>query len=241
MVPKDCELNIFQSYIDNPPGTIGSACTGRLLQTVPHLRPATLRRSKGQQRPIRDPGSSNNDGVAVLARRSTGGADTAGTILTGGAAPAITAIQMVRGRRQWSELLRLLSRSVCGTEQGSRCVDDDALESTAPASVRSRTTSPSPRHDGRPAPRAPLYRSCLGNGLRALSTQRRETTMTTSAERMRALRERKSRGLRRLTIEVSEDDLRAIAKRGYEGAVTTDLDQQAQAVGLFLNDALLQI
>jgi hypothetical protein len=34
---------------------------------------------------------------------------------------------------------------------------------------------------------------------------------------------------------------RAIAKRGYEGAVTTDIDQQAQAVGLFLNDALLQI
>jgi hypothetical protein len=28
-----------------------------------------------------------------------------------------------------------------------------------------------------------------------------------------------------LTIEVSEDDLRAIAKRGYEGAVTTDHDQ----------------
>jgi hypothetical protein len=44
-----------------------------------------------------------------------------------------------------------------------------------------------------------------------------------------------------LTIEVSEDDLRAIAKRGYEGAVTADLDQQAQAIGLFLNDALLQI
>ena len=34
---------------------------------------------------------------------------------------------------------------------------------------------------------------------------------------------------------------RAIAKRGYEGAVTPDLDQQAQAVGLFLNDALLKI
>ena len=44
-----------------------------------------------------------------------------------------------------------------------------------------------------------------------------------------------------MTIEVSEDDLRAIAKRGYEGAVTPDLDQQAQAVGLFLNDALLKI
>jgi hypothetical protein len=54
--------------------------------------------------------------------------------------------------------------------------------------------------------------------------------MATSAERMRALRERQRRGLRRLTIEVSEDDLRAIAKRGYEDAVTTDHDQQAQAV-----------
>ena len=65
--------------------------------------------------------------------------------------------------------------------------------------------------------------------------------MAASADRMSALRERQRRGLRRLTIEVSEDDLRAIAKRGYEGAVTTDHDQQAQAVGLFLNDALLQI
>ena len=83
--------------------------------------------------------------------------------------------------------------------------------------------------------------------------------MATSAERMRAHRERARRGLRRLTIEVNEDDLRAIGKRGYEGAVTTNHDQraigkrgyegavttnhdqQAQAVGLFLNDALLQI
>jgi hypothetical protein len=62
--------------------------------------------------------------------------------------------------------------------------------------------------------------------------------MATAAERMRALRERARRGLRRLTIEVSEDDLRAIAKRGYEGAVTGDHDQQAQAVGLFLSDTL---
>jgi hypothetical protein len=36
-------------------------------------------------------------------------------------------------------------------------------------------------------------------------------------------------------------NLRAIAKRGYEGNVTTDHDQQAQSVGLFLTDALLQI
>jgi hypothetical protein len=45
----------------------------------------------------------------------------------------------------------------------------------------------------------------------------------------------------RFTISVSADDLRAIAKRGYEGAVTSDHDQQAQAVALFLTDALLQI
>ena len=36
--------------------------------------------------------------------------------------------------------------------------------------------------------------------------------MATSAERMRALRERRRRGLRRLTIDVSEDDLRVMAK-----------------------------
>jgi hypothetical protein len=65
--------------------------------------------------------------------------------------------------------------------------------------------------------------------------------MATAAKRMRAHRERARRGLRRLTVDVSEDDLRAIAERGYEGAVTTDHDQQAQAVGLFLTDALLQI
>jgi hypothetical protein len=52
---------------------------------------------------------------------------------------------------------------------------------------------------------------------------------------MRALRERARRGLRRLTIEVSEGDLRAIAERGYEGAVSIDHDQQARTVGLFLN------
>ena len=62
--------------------------------------------------------------------------------------------------------------------------------------------------------------------------------MATSAERMKGLRERERRELRRFTVPVSEDDL---AKHGYEGAVTTDHDQQAQAVGLFLTDALLQI
>ncbi len=65
--------------------------------------------------------------------------------------------------------------------------------------------------------------------------------MATAAERMRALRERARRGLRRLTIDVSENDLRTLAVRSYEGAASNDQDQQAQAVGLFLNDALLQI
>jgi hypothetical protein len=65
--------------------------------------------------------------------------------------------------------------------------------------------------------------------------------MATAAERMRALRERARRGLRRLAIDVSERDLQAIAERGYEGATSTDHDQQAQAVGLFLSDALVQI
>jgi hypothetical protein len=62
--------------------------------------------------------------------------------------------------------------------------------------------------------------------------------MATSAERMRAHRERARRGIRRLTIDVSEDDLRAIAERDYEGAVSTDHDQEAQAVALFLDDTL---
>jgi hypothetical protein len=41
-----------------------------------------------------------------------------------------------------------------------------------------------------------------------------------------------------VTIDVSNGDLQAIAERGYEGAASTKPDQQAQAVGLFLTDAL---
>jgi hypothetical protein len=62
--------------------------------------------------------------------------------------------------------------------------------------------------------------------------------MATSAARMRALRERRRRGFHKLTIQVSEHDLRQIAQAGYEGAASTDHDQQAQAVGLFLADTL---
>jgi hypothetical protein len=62
--------------------------------------------------------------------------------------------------------------------------------------------------------------------------------MATSAERMRALSERQHLGLRTLTIGVSEDDLRVIAEHGYEGVLSTDPDQQARALSLFIADML---
>ena len=62
--------------------------------------------------------------------------------------------------------------------------------------------------------------------------------MATSAERTRALRERERRGLRSFTVPVSEDDLRVMAKHGYEGALSNDHEQQAQAVSRFITDAL---
>jgi len=64
------------------------------------------------------------------------------------------------------------------------------------------------------------------------------TIMATSAERTKGLRERERRGLRRFTVPVSEDDLRVMAKHGYEGALSTDPDQQARALSLFIADML---
>ena len=61
--------------------------------------------------------------------------------------------------------------------------------------------------------------------------------MATSAERMRAHRERARGGIRRLPVDVNEDDFRMLAECGYEGAASTDHDQQAQAIGLFLTEA----
>jgi hypothetical protein len=63
--------------------------------------------------------------------------------------------------------------------------------------------------------------------------------MATLRERMRARREAESRELRSFTIGVSDDDLRVIAKHGgYQGALSTDHEQQAQAVSRFITDAL---
>jgi hypothetical protein len=95
--------------------------------------------------------------------------------------------------------------------------------------MESRRREPALNRRGRPSRRGPLGRSALG------------TVCVHHSERMRALRERQRRGLRKLAIDVSEDDLRGVAKRGYEGAATTDHDQQARAVALLLTDSLLQI
>ena len=62
--------------------------------------------------------------------------------------------------------------------------------------------------------------------------------MATSAERMRAHRERARRGLRRFTISVSADDLSVIAEPGYEGAAGTDQGCRSQAVSRFISDTV---
>ena len=56
----------------------------------------------------------------------------------------------------------------------------------------------------------------------------------TGTERMRAHRARRRRRVRKLTIDVSEDDLKALAERGYEGAASGD----SQAVTLFISDTV---
>jgi hypothetical protein len=62
--------------------------------------------------------------------------------------------------------------------------------------------------------------------------------MATAAERMRALRERTRRGIRRFTISVSADDIRAIAEHGYEGAASSDQDCRSKAVSRFISDTV---
>jgi hypothetical protein len=62
--------------------------------------------------------------------------------------------------------------------------------------------------------------------------------MATSAERMRAYREWARRGLRRLTVDVSEDDLSVIVEQGYEDAASTDKDCRSQAISRFISDTI---
>ena len=60
----------------------------------------------------------------------------------------------------------------------------------------------------------------------------------TSAERMRALRERERRGPRTFTIGVSEDDLRVIAEHGYEGAASADQDCRSRLSAVSFSDTV---
>ena len=63
--------------------------------------------------------------------------------------------------------------------------------------------------------------------------------MATSAERMRAYRERARRGLRRFTISVSADDLSVIADHGYEGGASTAYqDCRSQAISRLISDTV---
>jgi hypothetical protein len=62
--------------------------------------------------------------------------------------------------------------------------------------------------------------------------------MATAVERMRAHREQARRGLRRLTVDVSEDDLREIAQAGYAGAAGTEQDCRSQAISRFISDTV---
>jgi len=58
--------------------------------------------------------------------------------------------------------------------------------------------------------------------------------MPTSAERMRAYRERVRRGIRRLTVDVSEDDLRTLAERGPRRRRKRDHGQRPASDALLL-------
>jgi hypothetical protein len=60
----------------------------------------------------------------------------------------------------------------------------------------------------------------------------------TASERVRAVRERRRRREIQLTVVMHEDDMAEIAKRGYEGAASTDPKLQAEAVSLFVSDTL---
>jgi hypothetical protein len=62
--------------------------------------------------------------------------------------------------------------------------------------------------------------------------------MATLRERLRARREAERPKLRSFTVGVSDDDLGVMAKHGYEGVLSTDPDQQARALRLFIADML---
>jgi hypothetical protein len=62
--------------------------------------------------------------------------------------------------------------------------------------------------------------------------------MTSSIERRRALQKGERPGFRSFTVGVSKEDLRVLAKHGYKGVLSTDHDQQAHALSLFITNML---
>ena len=63
--------------------------------------------------------------------------------------------------------------------------------------------------------------------------------MATSVKRTtRVLRKEGRPGFRTFTVGVSQDDLRVIAKHGYEGVASADPDHRAQAISRFITDIL---
>jgi hypothetical protein len=62
--------------------------------------------------------------------------------------------------------------------------------------------------------------------------------MLTTAERMRRLRDRRARGVKPVTVEISEDVLRRMRERGLLHPGEERGPALAQAIGFVLEDAL---
>ena len=58
------------------------------------------------------------------------------------------------------------------------------------------------------------------------------------SERVRAVRERRRRREIQVTVVLHQDDLREIARDGYDGAASTNCARQGEAVQLWITDRL---
>ena len=79
------------------------------------------------------------------------------------------------------------------------------------------------------SPTFTLNATNLNNSHDALTHSSSDSLGTVSASR---------RGLRRLTISVSAEELSVIADQGYEGAASTDQDCRSQAISRFISDTV---
>jgi hypothetical protein len=58
---------------------------------------------------------------------------------------------------------------------------------------------------------------------------------------MARLRKRRKRNEVQISIVLHKDDIAEIARRGYEGAASTDPTAMAEAVGIFVSDAVASL